>query len=378
MHPACGTSGTFVADINDVATATSYQWTYSGSLSGPATTTTSAATINYDVNGDGAFTVKAVNNTGGCTYVGPGVTRQVTRPDPFASTTIGGATTACIGSQKTVTLTGVPAGSQIVWTSSPSVTIVSKTTDGLTATVQGNTEDANAWVQASITVNSCGITKPFKRNINATRTPYHGSYSGTLTTGGKTGPLPYCSVLAPGGSGAGAYSGSVSGFDVTGANVTWSLVSKSPSTLYVLFSNVAGGGMNIEFKGQGSAVMRVYRSNSCGSYGNNYTFTSSSTLCPVERIATNLEPTLPDEPKETTLSPNPVDGKFTLSLNVASKNEFIKEVKIKSLDGKEVKKMSFKDDSQSRTVDLTGLKSGIYVVQYFDNREWRSKKIVKQ
>jgi len=73
------------------------------------------------------------------------------------------------------------------------------------------------------------------------------------------------------------------------------------------------------------------------------------------------------------ISPNPGSGQFTLHLPTTGGD---KHIYILNIHGEEVLNLKAVDTEDVK-VDLTGMDSGIYIVRYFDGRNWNSVRIVK-
>ena len=98
-------------------------------------------------------------------------------------------------------------------------------------------------------------------------------------------------------------------------------------------------------------------------------FTGTYQIFP--RYASDIDTTLGTEEFETTsfnIYPNPANGS-TVTISSASNNA--KDVKVYSIIGKQVI-----DTTITNTLDVSGLQSGIYVVQITENGKSATKKLV--
>lgn len=126
--------------------------------------------------------------------------------------------------------------------------------------------------------------------------------------------------------------------------------------------------VTITVKPQGArATYKLTRTNSCGSFSQDYTFVADGPCLEVEFAATEL-----------TVAPNPVVNSFTVSLNNEDENTTIEELSIQDKFGQEVRRMKFGNKKKSQELNIQILPPDIYVVRVFNGEKWLIGKVIKQ
>jgi hypothetical protein len=158
-----------------------------------------------------------------------------------------------------------------------------------------------------------------------------------------------------------------------GTPVTWSLAPYASSTNWTW--SVSNNTLSVATKQANLyIVLRATATNSCGSIYKDYYFSSGQCLAMAES-ADSYEETI-----ELTISPNPITNSFDASLKEKSTglDVPITEIIIKDKFGTAVKHQKFEGKSKSERVNIQNLGTDMYVVQVFDGKKWRSRKIMKQ
>lgn len=144
------------------------------------------------------------------------------------------------------------------------------------------------------------------------------------------------------------------------SSVNWSAISHQGGS-WPSWSPTSDGDIYVEFfKGnQNTLILQVDASNTCGV--TSYQFGFIAINCGGMRFS---------------VSPNPV----TSDIDVKSDDDKapIKEIRIVDKNGNIIKRETCNSDTFSKTVNISLLPAGMYIVQIFDGKLWVSKQIFKQ
>lgn len=170
----------------------------------------------------------------------------------------------------------------------------------------------------------------------------------------------------------GMYSGEVSLTDPITNTFSWSFVSKYPSTATVSIGGSADGrNMTVTVKPAGARVVyKLTRTNGCGSYSHDYTFTANG-ICSVEE-------SIFVEEENLRLAPNPSTGTFNVLLQSTDKDKAIKMIVVRNKFGAEMKRIHFTGNAKSQNINIQNFPMDVYSVEVFDGTRWRVQKIIKQ
>lgn len=374
----CGTSGSFSANLYPLTSATSYQWSYSGSLSGPATTTDRYATVNYNASGDGSFTVSGVNNAGGCIHVGRSTTFQITRTPSPANPAPGVSATKidlCDALKSTiVSITNPNSGYSYKWTATGGAKLNDTQTE--VTTVGGGSVKVTATANGS--VNVIAISSTCGPSPAQTITVFYG----TGVTGSyrlqKPSALNY-SLQAYQSSCPGEILGDVFCYTATsmsvsflGGTVNGRYWSTSPYSVQVSFTIPA----------YGSAGFIVTANTACGQISTTHRFQSQSN-CPTFRMASEdvSNPYLVVYPNPTanelTISYNPQTDQNKLETQSEKQSKSFKVELLNSL-GKIVKIASNSEKGNKIVLNVAQLPTGIYFLQVVDGKVVHKQKVIIQ
>lgn len=314
------------------------------------------------------------------------------QPDPFTAQ-IGGDASICSVNGTASYSIDLPPGATVSWVTSNSSISVSPTTGSPVTVTYANTLNNSATLTANVVLNGpCNQgTYPRTKTIALggpnchTRTAYW-YVNGYQTPLGKcaaltqTRPINFNQNLF----GNWEYYANAWVEDPTATSIIWSYVSSSG------YAGWTSNGPNVEVtinsnSPNGWIRLRCTTSNACGSYAWDFWFTpqGSTASCPVY-----LDPNcllieyLVEEPKPSqqkiTLSPNPSNGQFKVSLSSTVKDAAIRSIRIRNKMGIEVYQQNFKNAKKEQTINLFTQPTDVYIVEIFDGEKWLSEKLSLQ
>jgi hypothetical protein len=334
---------------DEIGTASQYQyllpsgWSLGATISNGSnwiTATNSVSVISDASNGDGgAISIRAANSCGASLIQGPIVQIPISRPGPTLGLSTTATTSFCVGTTRTYTVSGVPAGATIAWsTSNSSVATVPAGSSGTSVVVTGT---GNGTVQVKATVTQCTFVNSVFLNMSV------GLPAPTLAITGADDNCPFVTANTT------TLSGS-SGF-------TWTLdaVVQSIHRSTISFQNLPG-----------SHYICVTYTNSCGTSPQTCGYSS----CPAGGGM-------------LLASPNPGNGIFTISVNTSARTQTAKtagvagtgrffRIRVSDQSGNIRKEFSYPSGVSRTTIDLSNLPNGIYILQTFNNKTWNSTQLV--
>ena len=304
------------------------------------TATNSVLVFSDASNGDGgAISIRAVNPCGSSLIQGPVVQIPVSRPGPTLGLSTSATTNFCVGTTRTYTVSGVPAGATIAWsTSNSSVATVPAGSSGTSVVVTGV---GNGNVQVKATVTQCTYVNSTFLNVNV------GLPAPVLAITGADDNCPFVT----------ANTSNVSG--TSGFNWTLDAVPQSIHRSTISFQNLPG-----------SHYICVTYTNACGTSAQTCGYSS----CPAGGGM-------------LLASPNPSNGIFTISVNPSTQTQTAKtanaaaterlfRIRVSDQSGNIKKEFSYPNGVSRTTVDLSSLQNGTYILQTFNNKSWNSTQIV--
>ena len=259
------------------------------------------------------------------------------------------------------TISGLPLGTVFTWGVSGNGTIASISPNGLSATV---TRIGSGLVNVIATIPAVANCIPQQEVTKAVKVgpPSAGTLFAQYSSGVNAGILlkqvncmePYL---------PGSFQANINWYDYVGTNFSWLLVSKSAGSTANFQMGPGNQSATITLRPQNAyATYRLTVTNACGSYQKSYKFNASSTDCPDIVEVPFL------------VSPNPTSSRITLDL----KGTEIVSIRIKDKFGNVVKAIKEVKMASRVEVNLSQLKTDIYIVEVFDGKTWFVKKVIKQ
>jgi len=259
------------------------------------------------------------------------------------------------------TISGLPLGTVFTWGVSGNGTIASISPNGLSATV---TRIGSGLVNVIATIPAVANCIPQQEVTKAVKVgpPSAGTLFAQYSSGVNAGILlkqvncmePYL---------PGSFQANINWYDYVGTNFSWLLVSKSAGSTANFQMGPGNQSATITLRPQNAyATYRLTVTNACGSYQKSYKFNASSTDCPDIVEVPFL------------VSPNPTSSRVTLDL----KGTEIVSIRIKDKFGNVVKAIKEVKMASRVEVNLSQLKTDIYIVEVFDGKTWFVKKVIKQ
>lgn len=363
-----GFDGSVVAYGNSV---TQYEyllpngWSLNGTPStGSWITSTNSVTITSDQTGGdrSSIQIRALNTDCGTSLSkSPIKNIPISRPEPPLSIT--GPTQLCYPNSYNYTLSGVPSGGVITWNTNSYYT---SSSSGNTATILP-TSAANGVtnITASVYLPSCGLTftKSFTVSIGA---PYV-----TFDIVGYPYSEPNCyetyGIYTFQAQQATGYPNTYTGFEWGWRNLTTNTVSSDP-TIY-------GSGYTFFPEEAGTYQIWVRPTNQCGSGAlesvkiitvNNFCYSFRSGITASSVLA----------------FPNPT--KDVINLTVTSKDKsdkFVRTNKVvvvlfEAKSALKVREWKFENQQKTYTLNVKGLKKGIYYLRYMNGNKRETKQII--
>jgi hypothetical protein len=259
------------------------------------------------------------------------------------------------------TVNGLPAGIVPTWSITGSATIAGIASNDLSATVT-RIGSGSIDVVATIPAIANCIPQQAVTKLVKVGPPTDGTLVAQYSSGVNAGILlkevncmePYL---------PGSFQANINWYDYVGSNFSWSLVSKSAGSTASFQMGPGNQSATITLRPQNaSATYKLTASNACGSYQNNYRFNASTTDCPDIIEVVELQTT-----------PNPTSSRIKLDL----KGVEIVSIRIKDKFGNVVKMIKEAKRASRVEVDLSQLKTDIYIVEVFDGKTWFVNKVIK-
>lgn len=249
--------------------------------------------------------------------------------------TITGTEPVCSTATFSVSL---PPGATVIWSIDPQSVATVNSSTGI-VTKQGN---GTATLTATIT--SCGIVTPVSRTIRVGGPAVNIAYSRSGSCNG-TYQTWFLNATSP---------DAVTSWLWTVDNPSsgsWNIYSPNSSNTYVAVSG--GGGISLT------------ATNACGSTRNGVTIYSNCNF------------------RAITATPNPATDNVNVALvtdkkSPSKKTEMIYQIKISDQIGNVKKEYKYVSGISNPVISLSGLMSGIYIIQAFDGTLWGSTKVIKQ
>jgi len=334
---------------DEIGTASQYQyllpsgWSLGATVSNGSNwiTATNSVSVTSDAsNGDGGtISIRAANSCGASLIQGPVVQIPISRPAPTLGISTTATTNFCVGTTRTYTVSGVPAGATIAWsTSNSSVATVPAGSSGTSVVVTGT---GNGTVQIKATVTQCTFVNSVSSTVNV------GVPAPALSITGADDNCPFVTANSSNPTGS-------TGF-------TWTLdgVVQSIHRSTISFQNLPG-----------SHYICVSYTNSCGTSPQSCGYSS----CPAGGGM-------------LLASPNPGNGVFTISVNTSAQTQTAKtagaagtdrffRIRVSDQSGNIRKEFSYPSGVSRTTIDLSNLQNGTYILQTFNNKTWNSMQIV--
>lgn len=168
--------------------------------------------------------------------------------------------------------------------------------------------------------------------------------------------------------------------DPTATSITWCVAQTSSGSFhgyYNFIGNQFQVGINANYTSEW-VILKCTRSNDCGSSDSYYKFyVTGQCVCPGLPYCEII--TDPFTYKEKfTISPNPTNGQFNISLTSNDKNASIKEVIIKNKMGIAVFQKTFTNNQKQQTINLFSKTTDIYFIELYDGNEWTTQKLSLQ
>lgn len=274
-------------------------------------------------------------------------------------TVIRNAISGCTGD--TYLINNLPVGASVFWSSSNT---------SITTVVNNNNQGIVSWTggQVGIVGITATITLPCGQTVTEFFDKYYGmpTISGSYFTNGLKQPLriwfgnpseDYNNVCN--------LENTSTNMQVTGAtSVTWSRIAASPTN-----TNWSQSGNNINFNfwaiGQ-TAVFRIKATNGCGTFSYDFGFKSISCGGGGGCDQFNVSPN-PATSSINVIVPNipaPCDG-VSSGTSKTTTQKTITEIRLYDQAGN-LKKVQKENKTKQTTLNLTGLKTGVYVVEITD------------
>ena len=334
---------------DEIGTASQYQyllpsgWSLGANISNGSNwiTATNSISVTSDAsNGDGGtISIRAANSCGASLIQGPIVQIPVSRPGPTLGLSTTATTNFCVGTTRTYTVSGVPAGATIAWsTSNSSVATVPAGSSGTSVVVTGT---GDGTVQVKATVTQCTFVNSASLNVNV------GLPAPALSITGADDNCPFVTANSSNPLGS-------TGF-------TWTLdgVVQSIHRNTISFQNLPG-----------SHYICVTYTNSCGTSPRSCGYSS----CPAGGGM-------------ILASPNPGNGVFTISVNASAQTQAattagaagadrLYRIRVSDQSGNIRKEFTYPSGVSRTTIDLSNLQNGTYILQTFNNKTWNSTQIV--
>lgn len=291
----------------------------------------------------------------------------------------------------------IPSGYSITWTANTSQVILNSS--GTNVTVTNNGFNGNLVLTSTIS-NGCG-TLVFTKEIQITNGSAPNIYSFTpyITQGSNTTYMSeFCNKLTYVCEGynkniseniknnesnifsPNSYCASGYITDPTATSITWSVAQTSSGSFhgyYIFNGNQFQVGINANYTSDW-IILKCTRSNACGSSDSYYKFyVTGQCVCPGPPYCEILIDPFASEEKYT-ISPNPTNGQFNISLTSRDENAFIKEIIIKNKMGIAVFRKTFSNNQKQQTVNLFSKSTDIYFIEIFDGNEWTTQKLSLQ
>lgn len=336
---------------------------------------TLTSTGNWILAGNNV-TVTTDDTTGNATYIkirpintqcasglekGQIATIFISRPPPPLSIT--GATTLCSPNSYTYTLNGVPAGASISWANTNSY--YNLVPNGNTATVT-----PTAVANGSTTINA-SVTLICGPSFSTSTTVSLGSPYVTFNISDYPYENPSCyevgGIYSFRAQQATGYPNTFDGFQWGWRNLT-NNTSSNDLTIY-------GSDYTLIPEDQGTYEIWVRATNSCG----------TSTLESVKTIVVNnycISGFRSSANNITSIYPNP--AKNFINLTVTSNNKTVKQpsnnnIKLElfeSITSKKVKEWKFLSNQNTFTLDIQGIRKGIYYLKFINGKDLKTQQVI--
>lgn len=268
------------------------------------------------------------------------------------------------------------------WTKNVSQVTISPLT-GLSTTVSTNGYEGLITLTATVT-NSNGFNTTLTKTIRAGNAPSCSTRTAYWYVNGYQTVLNKCTYLTEIRCTNGSqnilslcdYYANAWVTDPTADKITWSYVSSSGYAFWNTNGNQVEVTINTNTP-NGWIRLKCTTENACGSYNWDFWFTpqGSTASCPVYLDITCFDSLPKPISEKISLSPNPTNGQFIISLTSTDKNAVIKEVIIHNKMGIPVFRQKFANMQKTQVINLFGKPTDIYTIQVFDGKEWLTKKL---
>lgn len=164
--------------------------------------------------------------------------------------------------------------------------------------------------------------------------------------------------------------------DPTVNSITWSVAQQNPvfHGSYIFTGNQFQVFINANYTSEW-VILKCTRTNSCGSAYSYYKFyVDGGCVCPGLPYC-ELPVERPSIVDKYTISPNPTNGQFNISLNSTDTKATIKEVIIKNKMGLTIYHQKFDNSQKVQKINTFGKPTDVYMVQIFDGNEWTTQKL---
>jgi lysyl endopeptidase len=326
----------------------------------------SSASIKQDVYGrfDDSWTGGGTNATRLSNWLDPTGTNAVTTNttnignlNKFNSQlSINGDAVVCVTSNN-YSIPGLPTGSSVVWSSSANNIAAPNTPNANQTTI---TKVANGSIILSATINNCqGQIVLTKAVTIGTPIPTQNISAWQQICNGNT-QLLY--------------------FDVNpsqqNVQYTWDPIQSgsTPNTIPP-YSSPSGASTSFELYGGLGANWDIYvhSQNVCG-FGSTY-MTTWQVPCTGNGDPTTEKSNIVKNNTHLSISPNPSNGSFTVTLHSDETKSVIKEVIIANKMGLPIYRQKYFDNQKQQKINLTNHNADIYLVNVFDGNVWTVQKL---
>lgn len=164
--------------------------------------------------------------------------------------------------------------------------------------------------------------------------------------------------------------------DATANTITWDVAQQSAvfHGSYIFTGNQFQVFVNANYTSEW-VILRCTRTNDCGSAYSYYKFyVNGGCVCPGLPYC-EIPSDKPALTEKYTISPNPTNGQFNISLTSTDTKAIITEVIITDKMGYPVFHQKFLNAQKTQSINLQTKPTDIYMVQIFDGTAWSTQKL---